>query len=106
MAGGASDTSYAGCPTFGSFSDSEMRPHKMLRDYIKQTIGFEDDILELMKKKVFGAIEKHPQYKKMSMIYRPFVLTSVSTMIDLTLLIEFLERAKSPEVCTRVTTMF
>ncbi len=33
----------------------------------------------------------------MSMIYRPFVLTSVSTMIYLTLMIEFFDRAKFPE---------
>jgi hypothetical protein len=63
--------------TFRSVPDSEMRTHKMLRDYIKETIGFRDDTLELMKKKVFGAIEKHPQCKKMSIMYRPFVLQSV-----------------------------
>ena len=69
---------------------------KMLRDNIKKTIGFEDDILELIKEKVFGATEKHQQYIKMSMIYRPFVLTSVSTMVYLTLMIEFLNSANFP----------
>lgn len=73
------------------FQPASSADMKTFLRHIKAKIGFSDNIIDLMKKNVFqDTIQHDPQYLKMPMIYRPFLLTSVSAMIYLSLMKDFL----------------
>ncbi len=73
--------------------------HNTLHDHIKTTIGWDGDAFDLVKQKLFEqTIQNHPKYKKISMIYRPFLLISVSVMIYLALMRKILSFANFADI--------